>query len=156
MMRRVLAGFTLCVAMQAGAAEIKVADAWIRGTVRTQTVTGAFMTLTSTADAALVGASSPVAGKLEIHEMRMQGGTMKMNAIARLPLPAGKAVALKPGGFHVMLFDLKQALKAGDVVPLTLVVEAGGKQESVKVEAVVRPLTTATEAGAAHHHDAAH
>lgn len=155
-MRRVLAGFMLCVAMQAGAAEIKVADAWIRGTVSTQTVTGAFMTLTSTADAALVGASSPVAGKLEIHEMRMQGGTMKMNAIARLPLPAGKAVALKPGGFHVMLFDLKQALKAGDVVPLTLVVEAGGKQESVKVEAVVRPLTTATEPGTVHHHDAAH
>lgn len=122
------------------AADLKIDGAWVRGTTPSQTASGAFMTLTSGSDAALVGASSPVAGKVEVHEMKMVGETMKMGPIPRLALPAGKAVELKPGGYHVMLLDLKQPMKAGDKVPLTLEIETAGKREKLTVEAEVRPL----------------
>src|SRR6058998_22278 len=85
------------------AAEVTVKDAWIRGTVPGQKVTGAFMQLSSTADAALVEASSPSAKFVEIHEMKQEGDVMKMKAVDRLALPAGKPVALTPGGYHMML-----------------------------------------------------
>jgi copper(I)-binding protein len=88
-----------------------------------------------------VGASSPVAGVVEIHEMAMDGNVMKMRAIPGLTLPAGQPVELKPGGFHVMLMDLKQALQPGQTVPITLVIEgAGGQRETVQVSASVRAL----------------
>lgn len=76
--------------------------------------------------------------------MSMDGGVMKMRAIPSLALPAGTTVALKPGGYHVMLMDLKQAMKPGDVVPLSLVVEnAAGKRETIEVKAEVRAPGTA-------------
>jgi hypothetical protein len=78
------------------------------------------MQLKSAADTALVSASSPVAGVVEIHEMKMDGGVMKMSAVKSLAVPAGKGVELKPGGYHVMLMDLKQPLKEGETVPVTL------------------------------------
>ncbi|GAA5174517.1 copper chaperone PCu(A)C [Niveibacterium umoris] len=131
-------------AASAGAADLKIEGAWVRGTTPSQKATGAFMTLTSTGDAALVGAASPVAGKVEIHEMKMVGDTMKMGAIAKLPLPAGKPVELKPGSYHVMLLDLKKEMKEGSKVPLTLEIETGGKREQVAVEAEVRPLGDAS------------
>ena len=85
--------------------------------------------------------ASPLAGVVEIHEMAMDGNVMKMRAVAVLELPAGKTVELKPGGYHVMLMDLKQPLKAGETVPLTLVVEgAGGKRETVEISAPVKAL----------------
>ena len=94
----------------------------------------------------LVSASSPAAGWVEIHEMAMDGDVMKMRAVSGLDLPAGKAVALKPGGFHIMLFDLKRALKAGDTVPLTLVIEGADKQrETLEIKARVRALGAAAE-----------
>jgi copper(I)-binding protein len=107
-----------------------VTDPWVRGTVTGQKATGAFMQLKSPADAALVEAASPVAKIVEIHEMKMEGGMMKMRAVEKLPLPAGKAVELKPGGYHVMLMDLVQPLNEGDTVPLKLTFEdkAGRKQ----------------------------
>jgi len=72
----------------------------------------------------------------------MEGTTMRMRAVPALELPAGKAVELKPGGYHVMLMDLKQPLKTGDTVTVSLVVEAaGGKRETVEVKAVVRAMT---------------
>jgi copper(I)-binding protein len=78
---------------------------------------------------------------VEIHEMAMDGNVMKMRAIPGLELPAGKTVELKPGGYHVMLMDLKKELKAGDTVPLTLVVEgADKKRETIEVKATVKPL----------------
>jgi copper(I)-binding protein len=122
-------------------AEVTVKDAWIRGTVPGQKVTGAFMQLSSTADAALINVSSPSAKFVEIHEMKKEGDVMKMKAIDRLPLPAGKSVALTPGGYHMMLFDLKAPLAAGDVVPLTLTFEDGtGKKSTVEVKATVKAL----------------
>lgn len=125
-------------------AQVSVSDAWVRGTVAGQKVTGAFMQLTSPVDAALVDAATPAAKFVEIHEMKKEGEMMKMKAIDRLPLPAGKSVDLKPGGYHVMLFDLKAPLKEGDVVPLTLTFEdKAGKKSTVEVKAAVRALTAA-------------
>ena len=123
-------------------AQVTVSDPWVRGVVPGQMATGAFMRLTAAADATLVDAASPAARIVEIHEMKMEGGVMKMSAIDRLPLPAGKAVELKPGGYHVMLMDLVAPLKEGDTVPITLTVaDKAGKTQKVEVRAAVRALT---------------
>lgn len=140
-LQRAAAALTLSVWPFLALAQISVQEPWVRATVAQQKATGAFMQLVSPAGGRLVSASSPVAGVVEIHEMAMDGNVMKMRAIAGLDLPAGKAVALKPGGHHVMLMDLKQGLQAGQSVPITLVVEGpGGKRETVQVSATVRPL----------------
>jgi periplasmic copper chaperone A len=133
--------FTLAAAQWAAHAQTAVKDPWVRGTVPQQKATGMFAQLTSSTGGKLVSASSPVANVVEIHEMAMEGDVMKMRAIPGLELPAGKPVELKPGGYHVMLIDLKQALKEGDKVPVTLVIEGkDGKRESVEVSAPVRAL----------------
>ena len=94
---------------------------WARATAPQQKVGGGYVTLTSPADDRLVGASSPVAGHVEVHEMRMDGDVMRMRELADgLPLPAGTPVLLMPGGFHIMLMDLKQPLVAGQSVPVQL------------------------------------
>ena len=122
-------------------AQTTVKDPWIRGTVAQQKATGMFAQVTSATGGRLVSASSPVANVVEIHEMAMEGDVMKMRAIGGLDLPPGKAVDLKPGGYHVMLIDLKQQLKAGDTVPVTLVVQGkDGKQEKIDVKAPVKNL----------------
>ena len=127
----------------AAQAQTTVKDPWVRGTVASQKASGAFMHITSTAGGKLVAASSPVAGVVEVHEMAMEGTVMKMRAVPALELPAGKTVELKPGGYHVMLMDLKQQLKTGETVPLTLTIEGkDGKRETVEVKAPVKPLAT--------------
>ena len=113
----------LAVAAFAAHAQTTVKDPWERGTVAGQKATGMFGQVTSTTGGKLVAASSPMAGVVEIHEMAMDGNVMKMRAVSGLELPAGKAVDLKPGGYHVMLMDLKRELKAGETVPVTLVIE---------------------------------
>lgn len=115
-------------------------DAWVRGTVPAQTTTGAFMTITSTADAKLLAASTPVAKAAEIHESMMHGSTAHMHEVDSIALPAGKPVSLKPGGHHVMLMGLARPLKPGDTVPLTLTIEEKGKRSTLEVKAAVRPL----------------
>lgn len=138
---KLLVALTLAGASLATFAQTTVADPWIRGTVAQQKATGMFAKITSTAGAKLVGASSPVAGIVEVHEMKMEGDRMTMAAVPALDLPAGKAVELKPGGYHVMLMALKQPLKAGEKVAVTLVVEGkDGKRENVEVQAEVRAL----------------
>jgi len=110
----------------------------VRATVSQQKATGAFMSLTAAKNTRLVQVTTPVAGVAEIHEMSMADNMMRMRAIDAVELPAGKTVELKPGGFHVMLLDLKQAIKEGDEIPLTLVLEgADGKRtnQDVKVRA---------------------
>jgi copper(I)-binding protein len=131
---------TLALAAQA---QTTVKDAWVRSTVAQQKASGAFMHITSASGGKLVAASSPVAGVVEVHEMAMDGNVMKMRAVPALDLPAGKAVELKPGGYHVMLMDLKQQLKPGETVALTLTVEGkDGKRETVEIKAPVKPLAT--------------
>lgn len=123
------------------AAQTTVSEPWVRGTVPQQKATGMFAKITSTQGGKLVAAASPVAGVVEIHEMAMEGSTMRMRAIPGLDLPAGKAVELKPGGYHVMLMDLKQPLKDGDTVAVTLTIEGkDGRKETVEVKAPVKPL----------------
>jgi copper(I)-binding protein len=133
------------------AAQVTVSDAWARAVVPGQMATGAFMRLTSATDVTLVEAASPAAKIVEIHEMKMDGGVMKMNAIDRLPLPAGKPVDLKPGGYHVMLMNLTRPLNEGDTVPITLtVVDKTGKAQKIEVRAGVRSLTAAAPPKPAH------
>ncbi len=133
----------------AALAQTTVTDAWVRATVAQQKATGLFAQITSAQGGRLVAASSPMAGVVEIHEMKMEGDVMRMRAVPELALPAGRAVALKPGGYHVMLMDLKQALKAGDSVPVTLVVQgADMKRETIEIKAAVR----AAAAAPAHEH----
>jgi copper(I)-binding protein len=115
------------------AQSVEVKDAWVRAAVPGQSGTGAFMSITAKDGAKLVGVSSSVAGVAEVHEMKMDNDVMRMRAIPALDLPAGKTVALKPGGYHVMLMELKQALPQGSTVPLTLILRDAKGQES-KVE----------------------
>lgn len=145
-----LAGATLLAATLSTsllAQTVEVKDAWVRATVQGQQATGAFMRLTAKDAARLVRVSSPVAGVAEVHEMKMEGDVMKMRAVVGgLELPAGKAVELKPGGYHVMLMDLKMALQKDTTVPLTLVFKDAKGSES-KTEIKV-PVTTTAPAGA--------
>jgi hypothetical protein len=142
LLRRTLALVATFAFTLTAAAQVSVADPWVRGTVAGQKATGAFMQLKSASDAALVGAASPVAKIVEIHEMKMDAGVMKMSAIERLALPAGKTVELKPGGYHVMLMDLTQPLKEGESVAITLTLEdKAGKRATVEVKAPVKAVT---------------
>jgi copper(I)-binding protein len=126
-------------------ADVTVKDAWVRTTVPGQKGTGAFMSLTAKSDLRLVGASSAVAGIAEVHEMSMNGDVMQMRAVTGVDLPAGKTVALRAGGFHVMLLDLKTALPKNATVPLTLLFKDAKGVES-KVEVTVPVATTAPNA----------
>jgi periplasmic copper chaperone A len=138
-----IAALALAAASLGASAQTTVKDAWVRGTVAQQKATGMFAQITSTAGSKLVSASSPAAGVVEIHEMAMEGSVMKMRAVPGLDLPAGKPVELKPGGYHVMLMDLKQPLKEGDTVAVTLVIQGGdGKKENVEVKAPVKALAS--------------
>lgn len=131
----------LGLASTAALAQVTVSEPWVRGTVESQMATGAFMRLTAATDARLLGARSPVAGIVEIHEMALENNVMRMREISRLDLPAGRTVELRPGGYHVMLLDLKRSLKPGEEVPITLEVEQGGERLTIPVKAIVRPLT---------------
>jgi copper(I)-binding protein len=87
-------------------------------------MTGCYLTLTASRDDRLVAVSSPVAGDGQIHEMKVANGMMSMAELPDgLPLPAGEAVALQPGGNHIMLMALKQPLAEGEMVSLTLTFE---------------------------------
>jgi copper(I)-binding protein len=140
-MQRILIAISLCLAACAAHAQVQVKDPWVRATVPQQTATGAFMQLSSPADARLVSASSPVAGVVELHEMAMDKDVMKMRAVRAIDIPAGRGAELKPGGYHVMLMNLKAQMKEGEVVPITLVLEGkDGKRQTLEVKAPVRPL----------------
>lgn len=108
------------VSAQTSAQTVEVRDAWVRSTVPGQKGSGAFMSIWSKDGAQLVGASSPLAGVVEVHEMKMKGDIMTMRVVSVLELPAGQTVQLKPGGYHFMLMDLKQPLPKGSKLPLTL------------------------------------
>jgi copper(I)-binding protein len=123
-------------------AQVTVSDPWIRATVPAQKTAGAFMQLRSAKATRLVDVQTPVAGRAEVHQMAMDGQTMRMQKVDGIDLPAGQTVNLSSGGYHVMLFDLKQQLKEGEQVPLTLsFVGADKKRENVTVQVPVKPLT---------------
>jgi copper(I)-binding protein len=126
---------------------VKVEGAWARATVQGQKGTGAFMKLTAPEGAQLVGASSPAAGVAEVHEMKMEGDVMKMRALPVLDLPAGQTVELKPGGYHIMLLDLKAPLAKDTTVPVTLTFKDAKGQQSQQV--LNLPVGTTAPGGAA-------
>ena len=122
-------------------AQVTVSGAWARATVPQQKVTGAFARFETTEASRLVAVSSPAAARVEIHEMAMDGNMMKMREVSGVDVPAGQAVELKPGGYHLMLMDLKKPVAAGDAVPLVFTFETkGGKRHTVEVKAEARAL----------------
>lgn len=133
-------------------AQVTVTDPWVRATVPAAKSAGAFMHLQSATNARLVGVSTPVAGRAEIHEMAMENNTMRMRAVDGIDLPAGKPVPLASGGYHLMFFELKQQLKEGETVPVTLTVQdAANKRSNVTVQAQVKPLTYVAPKMQGHH-----
>lgn len=149
MKRSILVAAVLVAAASANA-QLAVRNAWVRATVAGQKTTGAFMEIMSATNARLVGVRTPVAGLAEVHEMGVQDDVMHMGALPALPLPAGKPVALGPGGYHVMLMDLKRDIKASDTVPLTLLVEdANGRH---RIDIVARALALDSMPPEHHHH----
>jgi copper(I)-binding protein len=122
------------ICVNSAAAQHKIGDlvldhAWTRATPGGAKVGGGYLTIENkgaTADK-LIGGSSPVAGKIEVHEMAMNNGVMTMRLLKDgLPIPAGQSVKLAPGGYHIMLMELKAPLKKGEKIPVTLKFEKAG------------------------------
>lgn len=153
---KAIASLLLLASASLSAQTVAVTDAWARSTVPGQQATGVFMKITAKEGARLVAVSTPVAGVAEVHEMKMQGEVMTMRALpAGLDLPAGKTVELKPGGYHLMLMDLKGALPRGARIALTLVLRDGkGVQSKLELKVPVEPSAPVGQAGdkASHEH----
>ena len=124
---------------------VRVNNAWVRATVAGQQGTGAFMTMTAKTSTRLVAVTSALAGVAEVHEMKVEGDVMKMRAVPVLDLPAGKSVQLKPGGYHLMLMDLKQPLTVGSTVPVTFIFK---NAQGVESRMDLKLPVTATAPGA--------
>ena len=139
----------------AHAQHVKVEDGWVRATVAGQKATGAFMAITADQDMTLVGVSTPVAGVSQVHEMVMQNDVMRMAELkAGLPLPAGQTVTLKPGGYHLMFMDLKQPVKEGQTLDVTIVLrDAQGKEIAQALQLPARPLNMGMQHGKGEHGD---
>lgn len=137
----------------ADAAHVKVENAWARASVAGQQASGAFMRLTAQEPLKLVGVETSGAAVAEVHEMKMEGDVMRMRAIEALDLPQGVAVELKPGGYHLMLQQLKAPLVKDSQVPITLVFkDAKGavSRLSLQVPVSMAAPAAAGAAGAAH------
>jgi periplasmic copper chaperone A len=112
------------------AGDLVITQAWSRATPSGAKIGGGYLTIENkgTASDRLIGAAGDIAGKIEVHEMAMKDGVMTMRPLDKgLTIEPGKAVKLAPGGYHMMMFDLKSPLKQGDKVPVTLEFEKAGK-----------------------------
>ncbi len=137
----------LLLATPACAGEITVSASWARATAPGQDNGAVYLRIISQQEARIVAVSSSAAASAEMHSMTHDNGIMKMRELAILPLPARQQVELRSGGSHIMLIGLKQALKVGDRVPLTLTIQFADKhQEKVEVKAEVRALTAGNNA----------
>jgi len=145
---------TLCGPFAHAKDTVAVDNAWVRPTNPGQDVGAAYMTLTSTQDATLVKAESSVTKSVEIHSMTMQNGVMKMRMLKNLELKAGEPYKLAPGGFHLMLFDLKKPLAVGDTVEFSLTFKDGATEFKQQVKAQVKSPDDAEHdhGGHEHHH----
>jgi len=122
-------------------AATQVDNAWVRATVAGQHASGAFMDITASTDSKLIEVQSPVAKNVQIHQSSMHNDVMSMQQVTDIALPAGQKVSLDTHGYHVMLMELTGQIKAGDTVPLTLIVEnAKGEKETLQVQAEARAL----------------
>lgn len=117
---------------------VHVSEAWVRETLPGQAVAGFYVTVLSERPARLLGVRSALARRAEIHSMSMAQGVMRMRALDSLELPAGVPVHLTPSGLHVMLFDPVRPFKAGEQVPLELLLEVAGKPLRLALRVPVR------------------
>ena len=133
----------LCIGLTLSAsvlAKTTATDAWARATVPGQNMGGAYVTLTSDRDAQLIGATSPISDRVELHTMTMQGEKMLMTPVRTIDLPANQAVALT-GNYHLMFMGLKQPLTEGQTVPITLKIKSSsGYVETLTIQAPVKSL----------------
>jgi len=131
----VLLALAAICAGPASAQQVKIGDlvldhAWARATPGGAKVGGGYLTIENkgTTPDKLIGGSSPVAGKVEVHEMAMNNGVMTMRPVKDgLSIPPGQSVTLAPGGYHIMMMELKGPLKKGGKVPVTLTFEKAGE-----------------------------
>ncbi|MDP3743824.1 MAG: copper chaperone PCu(A)C [Methylotenera sp.] len=131
--------------------DVSVKNAWVRPTNAGQEVGAAYMTLTSKQNVNLVHAESDVTKSVEIHSMDMQNGVMKMRMLETLPLAAGKPFQLAPGGFHLMLFDLKKPLSEGEQVNFTLTFK---RQNNIEFKQQVKAVVKAADMETGNNNDA--
>lgn len=132
------------------AGTVKISGPWTRVTPPAAKVAGGFMTLTNTGTTSdrLLGGTASVSGRLEVHEMSLDGGIMRMRALPEgLEIKPGQSVELKPGSFHIMLLDLKAPITADTTVKGTLVFEKAG---TVEIAYKVEPLGAKGQAGSGH------
>jgi copper(I)-binding protein len=134
--------------------DLKIGHPWSRATPPSARVGAGYLSIANGGRAPdrLVSATSPAAGRVEIHEMKMDAGVMRMRELAQgLGVPAGETVALRPGGYHLMLMDLRAPLREGVPVPVTLVFERAGRIEvELKIEAPTARQSGHGEHGAGH------
>jgi copper(I)-binding protein len=155
-LKQALLGLSLLGVAAQVCAQTVVEDAWVRATVPGQASTGAFMSVTASADSKLLEVQSPVARIVQIHQSSMKDDVMSMHEVTSVALPAGQPVVMDPSSYHVMLINLVGQVKEGDKVPLTLVVEDGkGVKQSITVEATARALN-APDHGSMHDHSKMH
>ena len=130
----VLGPLPSAIAAEATVGKITIPDPWARASTGGGRPAAAYLSIRNDgAEDRLMSAWSPVAGKVEIHQSKMEGGVMKMVGAAPLRVPAGATVEMKPGGYHIMLMGLKRPLKKGQIFPITLTFEKAGTVE-VQVE----------------------
>jgi periplasmic copper chaperone A len=122
------------------AGDLVITQAWTRATPKGAKIGGGYLTIENkgTTPDRLIGGSAEIAGSVQVHEMSMDKGVMKMRPLENgLAIEPGKSVKLAPGGYHLMMMDLKSPLKKGDKLPITLEFETAGKvQVSLDVEGV--------------------
>jgi periplasmic copper chaperone A len=109
---------------------LKISAPWARATPKGASVGGGYMTITNTGTVSdrLIGGSTDISGRFEVHEMKMENGVMKMRPVAGgLEIKPGQTVTFDPSGYHVMLVNLKKQLKKGDHFKATLVFAKAGK-----------------------------
>jgi copper(I)-binding protein len=132
------------------AGDLVITQAWSRATPNGAKIAGGYLTIENKGAAPdrLVGGSGDIAGKVEVHEMATKDGVMTMRPLDKgLTIEPGKSVKLAPGGYHLMMFDLKGQLKQGDKVPVTLEFEKAGK---VKLSLDVQGVGAQAPAGDDH------
>jgi copper(I)-binding protein len=113
----------------------RIEQAWARATPGSATTGAAYLTIEASEPDRLVGASTPVAGRAELHAHENDHGVMRMHPVDGVAVQPGAPTVLKPGGVHVMLMQLKHPLKVGDTFPLTLrFAKAGDREVTVHVE----------------------
>ena len=132
MLRQPVGGIAALLISAAAVAQtggVEVTAAWARATPGMAETGAAYLTMRSATADRLIGATTPVAEKVELHSMTMDGGIMRMTKLASIDLPPGQAVTLQPGAIHIMLIGLKHPLRSGHSIPLTLRFEKTGVRE---------------------------